>query len=167
MNKLIILITLFFVSCASNQNKYEEQINLLKKEVEELKKDKKKETDKEKKEEQNKESDISLKEYLNKSESHEEKITHKIKLGKHYNSNFQLYVTDKGGFWIRTDLPLDIESITLLIPHKNKSPELLNFIQVNELIYETKGDPLDKHSILHLTIKVKKQKSLVFQLEVN
>jgi len=167
MNKIIILLTFIVVSCASNQNKYEEQIELLKKEVQDLKKVQEEKTKKEESKDVNKESDISLKEYLNQNQSHEENITHKIDLGNHYNINFQLYITDKGGFWIRTNKVLDIESITLLIPHKSKSPELLNFIQVNELIYETKGDSLDKKSILHLTIKVKKQKSLVFQLEVN
>ena len=164
-----ISIILIITSCASN-NKYEDEIKQLKEQINKLSKEKESKNEdikKKKKEVKNTESKVNLLEYKNNPDQLEEKMTHKIKLGKNYGVNYTLYITNRGTFWLNLSRVENVESITLFIPHKNKSPEFLNFIQINEKVYETKADLFQEKTQFQLTIKIKNKKNIVYNLEAS
>lgn len=164
MKSLILIISIIFQSCSSNSKKYEEKIKELEDKIEQMSSNKdniKKKTDKEP---ENKESLIELKNY-NSFSAEKESITHKIKLGKNYGKDYNLYITNKGSFLIHVSQSESIEKITLLIPHKTKSPEFLNFIKIKEGFYQTKADEFSDNLKFQLTISVENKKDIIYNLE--
>lgn len=174
----ILIITAILVSsCASNNAKHEKEILQLKKEILELElknkgispeKEKTTKTKVNKKEEiePNTESQVNLKNYKSKDKIKED-ITHQIDLGKHYGVTYTLYTTNRGTFWLKLSDKESIDSISLLIPHKNKSPEFINFIQISPDTYETKADTPEQQTKAQLSIKIKNKKTLVFNLKID
>lgn len=175
MKKFIIILLFFNISCSSTQKNdsnlaLAEELKLLREEINNLKKGENPVKNNEESEEleENSPSDIKFNEYSSNKKINES-MTHQIALGEHYGMNIKLYISNIGSFWINFEGNLSdnqIEEVSLLIPHADRSPEFLNFINIEPNIFETKGDPIKEKTSIHLKIKIKNKKNIVFNLEV-